>query len=194
MAKTKAWRTFWIMWTRILGDLTRRHTSTFCTLLLIYMTFKLNVKCLWQHPATSNHLEITEAEWSEASDLIVITIHSLRQLQPGAWKILIKRGSEELTSLLSGLQEITKFPHFRNTHFLTRHSVKELIRQCQSWDSDDQAASPKRNKTNYNQTDSKVDVSYFKNFRLALFWWHWLYSGTLFKNLDVLLVVVQLLL
>ena len=113
------------------------------------MTFELNIKCLWQHPATSNHLEITKIEWREASDPIVITAHSLRQLQPGNWKLLIKPGSEEQTNLPSALQEFTKFPHFKNTHPLTRHLVKELIRQCQSSISDDQATSPKRNKSNH---------------------------------------------
>ena len=120
-----------------------------CTLLLIYMTFELNIKCLWQHPATSSHLEITKIEWSGKSDPIVITAHSLRQLQPGTWKISIKPGTEELSNLLSSFQEFTKFPQFRNTHPLTRYLVKELIRQCQSSTSDDQATSPKRKKTNY---------------------------------------------
>ena len=103
------------------------------------MTFELNIKCLWKHPASSNHLEITKIELSEASDPIVITAHSLRQLQPGNWKILIKQGTEEQANLLAALQEFTKFPHFKNTHPLTRHLVKELIRQCQSSSPDDQA-------------------------------------------------------
>ena len=114
------------------------------------MTFERNIKCLWQHPATTNHLEITRIEWSEVSDPIIIIAHSLRQLQPGNWKIFIKPEYEELTNLLSALQEFTKFPHFENTHSSTRHSNIELIRQCQSAVSDDQATCPKRNKTNYN--------------------------------------------
>ena len=114
------------------------------------MTFEPNIKCLWQHPATSSHLDITKIERSEASDPIVITAHSLTQLQSGNWKIPNKpAGTEEQANLLSVLQEITKFQQFRNTHPLTRHLVKELIHQCQSPVSDDQAASPKRNKTNY---------------------------------------------
>ena len=113
------------------------------------MTFEHNNKCFWQHPATNNHLEITKIEWGEKCDPIVITAHSLRQLQPGNWKIPIKAGTEEKTNLLSALQEFTKFPHFKNTHPLTRHLVKELIRQCQSSTSDDQTTSPKRDKTNH---------------------------------------------
>ena len=113
------------------------------------MTFELNIKCLWQHPVTSSHLEITKIEWSEISGPIVITAHSLRQLQPGNWRTPIKPGTEEQTNLLSALQEFTKFPQFRNTQPLTRHLVKELIRQCQSSTSDGQAASPKRIKTSY---------------------------------------------
>ena len=113
------------------------------------MTFDLNIKCLWQHPATSNQLEITKTEWSEISDPIVITTHRLKQLEPGNWKIPIIPRTEELTNILSALQEFREFPHFKNTHPPIRHLVKELIRQCQSSTSDDQATSPKRNKTNY---------------------------------------------
>ena len=132
-----------------MGDLTRCHTSIFCTFLLIYMTLELNIKCLWQHPATRNQLEITKIEWSEMFDPIVMTAHSMKQLQPGNWKIPIKPGTEERANLISALQEFTNFPHFKNTHPLTRYLVKELIRQCQSSTSDDQTKSPKRNKTNY---------------------------------------------
>ena len=114
------------------------------------MTFELNIKCLWQHPITCSRLEITKIEWREASDPIVITAHSLRQLQPGNWKLLIKPGSEEQANLLSALQEFTKFPHFKNTHPLNRHLVRELILQCQSSTSHNQATSPKRHKTNHN--------------------------------------------
>ena len=141
---------FWTIWTRIMGDLKRSHTSISCTLLLIYKTFELNIKCLWQHRATSNNVEITKIEWSEIFDPIVITAHSLRQLQPGNWKIAIKPGTEELTNLLPAQQKLNKFPHFKNTHPLSRHLVKELIRQYQFSVSDEQATSPKRNKTNYN--------------------------------------------
>ena len=125
------------------------------------MTFELNINCLWQHPATSNQLEITKIEWTELSDPIVITAHSLKQLQPGNRKIPIKPGTEELINLLSALQEFTKIPYIKNTHPLTRHLVKELIRQCQSSVSDDQATSANRNKTNYTLKNSRVEVSYF---------------------------------
>ena len=112
------------------------------------MTFEINIKCLWQHPITSSHLEILKIEWREASDPIVITAHSLRQLQPGNWKLLIKPGSEEQPNLLSALQEFTKFPQFKSTHPLTRHLVKELIRQCQSPTSNDPATNSKRHRAN----------------------------------------------
>ena len=134
------------------------------------MTFELNIKCLGQHPATSNHLEITKIEWREASDPIVITAQSLRQLQPGIWKIPIKPGPEEQTNLLSALQEFAKFPQFKNTHPLTRHLVKELIRQCQSSTSNDRATNSKHHKTNYDYRNSMVEVSYLYILILALFW------------------------
>ena len=133
------------------------------------MTFELNIKCLWQHAATSNHLEITKIEWREAFDPIVITAHSLTQLQPGTWNIPIKAGTEKQANLISALQEFTKYPHFKNTHPLTRHLVKGLIRQCQSSTSDDQAKNSKRNKTNYDYRNPMVEVSYFYNFNLAPF-------------------------
>ena len=68
------------------------------------MTFELNIKCLWQHPATSKHLEIMKIEWREVFDPIIKTAHGLRQLQPGKWKIPFKPRTEELTNLLSALQ------------------------------------------------------------------------------------------
>ena len=113
------------------------------------MTFELNIKCLWQHPATSSHLEITKIEWSKKFDPIVKTAHSLRQLQPGNWKLFIKPGTQELENLLSFLQEFTKFPPFKKPRPLTRHLVKEIIRRCQSSTSDDQVTNPKGNKPNY---------------------------------------------
>ena len=92
------------------------------------MTFELNIKCLWQQLATSSHLEIIKMEWSEKFDTIVVTAHSLKQLQPGTWKISIEPGTAEQTNFLSSLQEFQKFPQFRNTHPLTRYLVKELLR------------------------------------------------------------------
>ena len=133
------------------------------------MTFDFKIKCLWHHLAFSNQLEITKIKWSEIFDPTVITAYSLRQLQPGNRKIPIKRRTEDLTGLLSALQEFTKFPHFKNIHPLTSHLVNEHIRQCQSSVSDDQATSPKRIETNYILTNLMVEVSLFSTFTLALF-------------------------
>ena len=87
--KIDAWVIVCLVWTTTLGDLTRCHTSTFCMLLSIYMTFELNIKCLWQHPATINHLEIKEFEWSQVLDPIVFRANSLRQVLSGILKIPI---------------------------------------------------------------------------------------------------------
>ena len=38
-----------------------------------------------------------------------------------------------------------------------------------------------------------VEVSHLYNFTLALFWWYQFHSSTLYKNLDVVLIVVELL-
>ena len=91
------------------------------------MTFELNVKCLWELPASSNHLEIAKFNWMEVSVPIVTTAHSLRQLQPENWIIPIKPRTEELANLISALQEFTKFPKVKNTHTLAKHSVKKPI-------------------------------------------------------------------
>ena len=77
-------------------------------------------------------------------------------MQPENWKISNKPRIEELTNFLSALKEIEMFPHS-----LTRHLVQEIFRQCQSSVSDNQATSPKRNKTNYNYINSMVEVSRF---------------------------------
>ena len=46
------------------------------------MTFELNLKCIWQHPATGNQLEITKNDWGEVEKPIIITVRSLPQAQP----------------------------------------------------------------------------------------------------------------
>ena len=115
------------------------------------------------------------------------------QLQPGNWKFPIKPRTEKLLNLLYALQEFTKFPHFNNTFTLNRHLLKEFNPQCQSSVSDDQATNPKRNKQlQVNQFN--VEVSCFLHFHLAPFLWYQFYSGTLHKNLDVVLTIVELLL
>ena len=183
---------FWSTWTRTVRNLARGHASISCTLLLIYMRSGLNIKCLWQHLATNKQLGITKFEWSQVCDPIVIRADSLRQLQPGQWKIPIKPRTEELTNLLSALQEFRGVPHFNNTHPITKHLVNELFLQSQSSVSDDQATSPKRNKTHYKYSNSMVEVSYLWNFNLALFWLHRFYFSILCKNLDVISLIVEL--
>ena len=110
------------------------------------MTFELNIKCIWQRPATKTHLEITKIKWSETDQPIVITVNSLRQLQPGVWKLPIKQGSQELTNFLSALHENSVFPKFNNTHPLTRYLVRKLLQHCQSLVAGDQATKPKQSK------------------------------------------------
>ena len=47
------------------------------------MTYELNLKCIWQHPTTENHLEITKIVWREVEKPIIITVRSIRQAQSG---------------------------------------------------------------------------------------------------------------
>ena len=67
------------------------------------MAYELNLKCIWQHPTTGNHLEITKIVSGEVEKPITITVKSLRQAQPGTWRIPIKPDTEDLINLLSSL-------------------------------------------------------------------------------------------
>ena len=96
------------------------------------MTYELKLKCIWQHPTTGNHLEITKIIWGEVEKPIKLTVRSLRQAQPGTWKVPIKQDKEDLINLLSSLVEFTKFPFFIQAHPLQKQLVKELILYCQS--------------------------------------------------------------
>ena len=112
------------------------------------MTYELNLKCIWQHPTTGKHLEITKIVWGEVEKPIIITVRSLRQAQPGTWKIPIKPDTEDLINLLSSLIDFTKFPFFAQAQPLQKHLVKELTLYCQSLTHDGQSSS-KRPKTSY---------------------------------------------
>ena len=67
------------------------------------MTHELNLKCVWHHPTTGNHLEITKIIWGEVEKPIILTVKSVQQSQPGTWKIPIKQNTEDLINLLSSL-------------------------------------------------------------------------------------------
>ena len=86
--------------------------------------------------------------WGKVEKPIIITVKSLRQAQPGTWRIPIKPDAEDLINLLSSLIDFTKFPFFAQAHPLQKHLVKELILYCQSLTHDGQSSS-KRPKTSY---------------------------------------------
>ena len=96
------------------------------------ITNELNLKCIRQHPTTGNHLEITKNVWGEVEKPMIITVRSLRQAQPGTWRILIKKDTEDLINLLSSLVDFIKFPFFTQARPLQKHLVRELILFCQS--------------------------------------------------------------
>ena len=82
------------------------------------MTYEFNLKCTWQHPTTGKHLQITKIVWGENEQPIMITVKSLRQAQPGTWKIPIKQDTEDLINLLSSLVDFIKFPSLlKLTHY-----------------------------------------------------------------------------
>ena len=56
--------------------------------------------------------------WREVEKTIIIPVRSLRQAQPGTWKIPIKPDTEDLINLLLSLIDFTKFPFFAQTHRL----------------------------------------------------------------------------
>ena len=86
------------------------------------MTYELNLKCIWQHPTTGNHLQITIIVWGEVKKPIIITVRSLRQAQPGTWKIPIKPDTEDWINLLSSLIDLTKFPLLCSSSSITKAS------------------------------------------------------------------------
>ena len=112
------------------------------------MTYELNLECIWQHPTTGNHLEITKSVWGEVEKPILLTVRSVRLAQPGIWKIPIKPDTEDLINVLSSLIDFTNFPFFAQAHPLQKHLVKELNLYCQSLTHDGQSSS-KRPKTSY---------------------------------------------
>ena len=112
------------------------------------MTHELNLECIWQHPVTGNHLKITKNVWGEVDEPIII-VKSLRQAQPGTWKIPIIQDTEDLINLLSSLVDFTKFPFFAQAHPLQKHLVKEFVLYCQSLTNDNGQSSSKRSKTSY---------------------------------------------
>ena len=144
----EAWTIFWIKRTKNLGKSARCHTPSSCTFLSTYMILELNIKSLWCNFATSTNLEITNIEWTEVLHPIVITITSLKQLQPRTWKITMKPRSEVLSTPLSALQGFTNVPQYNNTNHLPKHSVKKLIRKCYSSFCDNKTANLKRTRTN----------------------------------------------
>ena len=113
------------------------------------MTYELNFKCFWQHPTTGNHLEITKIVWGKVEKPIIITVKSLRQAQPGTWKVPNKQDTEDLINLLLSPVDFTKFPLIAQAHPLQKHLVKELIFYCQSLTQDNGQSSLKRPKTSY---------------------------------------------
>ena len=56
------------------------------------MTYELNLKCMWQHPTTGNHLEITKIVWGEIEKPITITVRRFTTSSAGTWKKPIKQG------------------------------------------------------------------------------------------------------
>ena len=113
------------------------------------MTYELNLKCIWHYPTTGHHLEITKSVWREVEKPMKITVKSLRQAQPGTWKVPIKQDTEDLINLLSSLVDFTKFPFFAQTHPIQKHLVKELFLYCQSLSHDNGQSSSKRPKTSH---------------------------------------------
>ena len=113
------------------------------------MTNELSLKCIWQHPATGNHLEITKTVWGEAEKPIITTVRSLPLAQPGNWEIPINQDTEGLINLLSSLVEFTKFPFFTKSHPLQKQLVEELILYCQSLTLSHGQSSSKSPKTSY---------------------------------------------
>ena len=113
------------------------------------MNYEPNLKCIWQHPTTGSHLEITKIVWGEFEKLIILTVRSLGLAQPGTWKIPIKQDTEGLINLQSSLVEFTKFPFFAKSHPLQKQLVEEHILFCQSLTLSTGQSSSKRPRTSF---------------------------------------------
>ena len=114
------------------------------------MTYELNLNCIWQHPTTGNNLETTKIVCGEVEKpIIIVAVRSLRQAQPGAWKIPIKQDTKGLINLMSSLVEVAKFPFFTKSHQLQKQLVEELILYCQSLTLSTGQFGSKRLKTGY---------------------------------------------
>ena len=113
------------------------------------MTFELNLKSIWQHPTTGNHLEITKIVWGEFEKRIILTVRTLQRSHPGTLKIPIKQDTEDLINLLSSLVEFTKLPFFNIPHPLQKQLVKEPILYRQSLTLSTGQSRSKRARTSY---------------------------------------------
>ena len=113
------------------------------------MTYELNLKCIWQYPTTGNHLEITKIVWREVEKSIMIIVRSLRQAQPGSWKIPIGQDTEDLINFLFSLVDFSKFPFFAKSHPLPKQLVMKPILYCQSLTLSTGQSISKRPKTCY---------------------------------------------
>ena len=92
------------------------------------MTYELNLNCIWQHPTTGNHLEITKNVWGEVQKPIIIsqksTTSSARNLK-NTYQTRHRRldqppvvsGRFHQVSLLCSSSPITK-PSGERTHSL----------------------------------------------------------------------------
>ena len=114
-----------------------------------FKTYELVLKCIWQHPTTGIHLEITRIVWGEVEKPIILTFRSLRRAQPRTWKIPNKQNTEDLINFLSSLVDFTKIPFFAKSHPMQKQLVKELILFCQSLTLSTKQSSSKRPKTSY---------------------------------------------
>ena len=90
-----------------------------------FMTFELNLKCIWQNATIGNHLEIGNIVWGELGKPKIITVRSVRQSQPGTWKMPIRQDTEELINLLLSFVEFTKFSFFTKAHRPQKQLVKK---------------------------------------------------------------------
>ena len=92
---------------------------------------------------------MTKIVWGEVEKPFILTVGSVRQAQPGTWKIPIKQDTEDLINLLLSLVDFTKFPFFSKSQPLQKQLVEELIHFCESLFLNTGQSSSKRFKISY---------------------------------------------
>ena len=94
------------------------------------MTFEPNIKCIWQHPATKNHLEMTKIEWSETDQ--TICYNSKQSQTTTTWNLEAanqtrKSSIDETPSSLTRILSLLKIQQNSTSNQLSREGTSRTL-------------------------------------------------------------------